>query len=193
MTPMRARSRSPLSSVTSMESNSCRAWSADRTGVLPRFTTYLGPRTCAGRVRRQDATGNQIVEKLPDGGQMLFDRRLGHHDAELLNVGSHGRWPDSVQLQASVLAPIKELSNRQGIGHPGVTVPDVGGEELDEALAGARAGRRDRGRQHVDAGANERRRRRDHVISGQNYGFLWLFRHWIRRLLTLPLLPIIKQ
>src|SRR6266851_542173 len=95
MTPMRARSRSPLSSVTSMESNSCRAWSADRTGVLPRFTTYLGPRTCAGRVRRQDATGNQIVEKLPDAGQMLFDRRLGHHDAELLNVGSHGRWPDS--------------------------------------------------------------------------------------------------
>src|SRR5713101_9118031 len=110
MTPIRARSRSPLSSVTSMESNSCRAWSADRTGVLPRFTTYLGPRT----------------------------------------------------------APA---------GHPGVTVPDVGGEELDEALAGARAGRRDRGRQHVDAGANERRRRRDHVVSGQNYGFLRLFRH----------------
>jgi hypothetical protein len=32
---------------------------------------------------------------LPDAGQMLFDRRLGHHDAELLDVGSHGRWPDS--------------------------------------------------------------------------------------------------
>jgi hypothetical protein len=40
-----ARSRGPLSSVTSIESHSCRAWSADSTGVLPRFTTYLGPRT----------------------------------------------------------------------------------------------------------------------------------------------------
>ncbi len=39
--------------------------------------------------------GNQVVEKLPDGGQMLFDRRLGHLDSELFNVGGHGRWPDA--------------------------------------------------------------------------------------------------
>jgi hypothetical protein len=45
MTPITARSQSPLSSVTSIESRSCRAWSAESTGVLPRFTTYLGPRT----------------------------------------------------------------------------------------------------------------------------------------------------
>src|SRR5712691_5326507 len=108
---------------------------------------------------------------------MLFDRRLGHPGAELLNVGGHGRWPDSVQSQATLLAPIEELPDGQGVGHPGVAVADVGGEELDEALAGVGAGRRDRSRQRLEAGANERRRRRDRIVSRQHYGFLWLFRH----------------
>jgi len=89
---------------------------------------------------------------------MLFDRRLGHLAAELLNVGGHSRWPDSVQRQASLLAPIEELPDGEGVGHPGVAVADVGGEELDEALARVGAGCRDRGRQRIDAGANERRR-----------------------------------
>jgi hypothetical protein len=31
--------------TSSMESNNCRISSADSTGVLPRVTTYLGPRT----------------------------------------------------------------------------------------------------------------------------------------------------
>jgi hypothetical protein len=108
---------------------------------------------------------------------MLFDRRLCHPGAELLDVGGHGRRLDRVQPQAALLAPIEELPDGQGIGHPGVAVADVGGEELDEALARVGAGRRDRGRQRLEAGANKRRRRGDHVVSGQNYGFLWLFTH----------------
>ena len=51
--------------------------------------------------------GNQVVEKLPDGGQMLFDRRLGHPGAELLNVGGHSRWPDNVQSEVALLSPIE--------------------------------------------------------------------------------------
>jgi hypothetical protein len=50
-----------------------------------------------------------VVEKLQHGGQMLFDRRLGHPGAELLNVSDYGRRPDSVQRQAAVLAPIEAL------------------------------------------------------------------------------------
>ena len=61
---------------------------------------------------------------------MLFDRRLGHLGAELLNVGGHSGWPDSVQPQAALLAPIQELPDGQGIGHPGVALANVGGEEL---------------------------------------------------------------
>jgi hypothetical protein len=53
-----------------------------------------------------------------------------------------------------LLAPIEELPDGQGVGHPGVAVADVGGEELDEALARVGAGCRDSSRQRLDAGAN---------------------------------------
>ena len=42
---MIARSRSPTMESVLIESRSVRAWSAFRTGVLPRWTTYFGPRT----------------------------------------------------------------------------------------------------------------------------------------------------
>ena len=71
-------------------------------------------------------------------------REYCHTGAELLNVGSHGPWSDRLQLQASLLAPVEELSDGDGIGLPGVPIADVRREELDEALAGAGAGRRDR-------------------------------------------------
>ncbi len=44
---------------------------------------------------------------MPDRGQMLFDRRLGHPGAELLNAGGHSRWPDNVQSEVALLAPIE--------------------------------------------------------------------------------------
>ncbi len=43
--PISARSRNPIKVSLSIESSSWRASSADSTGVLPRLTTYLGPRT----------------------------------------------------------------------------------------------------------------------------------------------------
>jgi len=85
-----------------------------------------------------------------------------------------------------LLAPIEELPDGQGVGHPSVPVADVRGEELDEAFAGVGPGRRDRDRQRLEARANKRGWCRDHIGSGQHYGFLWLFKHRIRRLLTLP-------
>ncbi len=45
MAPMSARSRNPVNVVVSIESSNLRASSAESTGVLPRLTTYLGPRT----------------------------------------------------------------------------------------------------------------------------------------------------
>ena len=45
--PISARSRSPIKVLLSIESSSWRASAAASTGVLPRFTTYLGPRTAA--------------------------------------------------------------------------------------------------------------------------------------------------
>src|SRR6266851_3627912 len=45
MAPISARSRNPIKVLLSIESSSLRASSADSTGVLPRLTTYFGPRT----------------------------------------------------------------------------------------------------------------------------------------------------
>jgi hypothetical protein len=45
-----------------------------------------------------------------------------------------------------LLAPVEELPNGNGIGHPGAPIADIRREELDEALGSARTGRRDRGR-----------------------------------------------
>lgn len=53
MRPINARSRKPTTELVSMESSRARASSVLSTGVLPFFTTYLGPRTAwAGFVSR---------------------------------------------------------------------------------------------------------------------------------------------
>src|SRR5260370_20398556 len=52
--PMSARSRSPINVVMSIESSSLRASSAESTGVLPRLTTYLGPRTELAGLRSEE-------------------------------------------------------------------------------------------------------------------------------------------
>ena len=48
-------------------------------------------------------------------------------------------------VSAALLAPAEELADGPGVGGPGVRVPDVGGEELDEAPAGPVAGVGDEG------------------------------------------------
>jgi hypothetical protein len=67
-------------------------------------------------------------------------------NTELLYIGGHGGWPNSFQRQASFFAPVEELADRKRVGHPGVPIADVRREEVDEALAGARASCGDRGR-----------------------------------------------
>ena len=62
-----------------------------------------------------------------------------------------------------LIAPIEELLYRARIRHARVAVADVGGEELDEAAAGAFALGADNGRQRVQPGAYQCRRRYDLV------------------------------
>src|SRR5216683_4783974 len=139
MAPISARSRSPIKVLLSIESSSLRASSADNTGVLPRFTTYFGPRTESRRVDLQNSAGGQVVEQLPDGRQVLFDRRLRSLVAELLDVRCDRDCFDLVKLEPVLVAPIEELLYRARVSHARVAVTDVGGEELDEAAARALA------------------------------------------------------
>lgn len=60
MTPISARSRKPIIVSVGIESKSFRASSARSTGVLPRLTEYLGPRTeLAGFIGRTWPTTSQ--------------------------------------------------------------------------------------------------------------------------------------
>src|SRR5260370_72094 len=69
MTPMSARSRSPINVVVSIESSSFRASSADSTGVLPRLTTYFGPRT-----ELDQKGGTRKLRSLPFSDPLLLSK-----------------------------------------------------------------------------------------------------------------------
>src|SRR5712692_257678 len=92
MTLIRARSRRPLSSVTSIESNSCRAWSADRTGVLPRFGR--GPNPLAHRESGGDARGG--------GGTPRYFGLVGPRDVGGDRGGEVGRPEQAVRDDIAV-------------------------------------------------------------------------------------------
>ena len=64
-----------------------RASLAVSTGVLPRLTTCLGPRTEAAGLKVDDAAAGQPVEQHADGGEVLLDGRGGFGAGELLDVG----------------------------------------------------------------------------------------------------------
>jgi len=81
----------------------------------------------------------------------------------LLDVGRHAERLDVFQLELALVTPVEELFHRARIRHARVAVADVGGEELDEAAVGAFALGADNGRQRVQAGADQRRRRYDLV------------------------------
>jgi hypothetical protein len=51
---------------------------------------------------------------------MLLDSRLRGLGAHLFDVSGHGRRPDPLQPQSSLLAPIEEVPDGQGMGHLGV-------------------------------------------------------------------------
>lgn len=114
MRPISARSRSLTMESILIESRSARAWSALRTGVLPRCTTYFGPRTEAAGFR-YDLAGHQKVEKHSDGREVLLHGRRGalmvldicrHHDRSDLFGGTH----------AMLLAPREKLPDGLAVG-----------------------------------------------------------------------------
>ena len=90
-----------------MVSMSRRAWSAVSTGVLPRLTTYFGPRTaCAGLVAMTRPT-TQPVEAYPDRGQVLLHGRLGDLRVvdRIVAIGSNGMMAAVQRARSGALKP----------------------------------------------------------------------------------------
>ncbi len=68
---------------------------------------------------------------------MLLDGGLRDRAAELLDVRRDRDRLDITELQPAFVAPIEEAFDRARIRGPRVAVADAGGEEFDEAVAGA--------------------------------------------------------
>jgi hypothetical protein len=90
---------------------------------------------------------------------MLFHRRFGCPAAQLLDIGGDGERIDVVQFEPPVLAPVEELFYRARIGGARVAVTDAGGEEFDEAAAGALAAAANDYEQRFEPSPDQRQRR----------------------------------
>ena len=72
---------------------------------------------------------------------MEFDRRRGHPVLELFDPGGDVDGFDLAQMGDAVgLRPGGEAGRGPGVGAAGVRVPDMGGEELDDAALGVGIG-----------------------------------------------------
>ena len=112
----------------------------------------IGPRTELAGFVSTTWPIDQVVEQHPDGGEVLLDRRGLVSGAKLLDVGGDHDRLDHVEVELSLLAPVGEPADGEGVREAGVLVADVGREELDEALGGALAGVRDEAGQLREAG-----------------------------------------
>src|SRR5271155_2692190 len=138
-----ARSRRPTSVVTSMLSRSLRASSGVSTGVLPRLTACLGPRTeCAGLIASTWPTTSQSNSMRTAARCCLT---VGFSKSRRPNVGGDVHRLDCDQLmEASVLAPGEEASAGVEVGRSLVRVLDRDGEEFEIPARRLVAGRGDK-------------------------------------------------
>ena len=84
---------------------------------------------------------------MTQGGQAQLRGRRGSRSAQLLDVGRDMHALDRRELRDALrLKPIEEFPRRARIGAARVRVPDLRGEEFEEAIGGARAGGGDKGR-----------------------------------------------
>src|SRR3954467_12753088 len=124
MTPIKARSRRPTTVEVSMLSIRRRACSSFSTGVLPRRTTYFGPRT---------AYAGLTASTWPTTSQSNSMRTAARC---CLTVGLA-----AVSCSASVstsdddglFEPREERARGPIVGHAGILVADGGGKEFEEA------------------------------------------------------------
>jgi hypothetical protein len=89
---------------------------------------------------------------------MLLDGGLRGLAAELLDVRRDRDRFDLVELEPRLVALVEEPLDRPRVRHAGVAIADAGGEEFDEAAAGALALGANNEWQRIEAGPDQRRR-----------------------------------
>jgi len=97
----------------------------------------------AHRMRRIDGehlAGHQPVEQVANGGEVLFDRRLGGGRQQRLYISGDVERLDLDQADAVAFEPGEERADRPIIGHARIPVADRRCEEFKKAARGLLAG-----------------------------------------------------
>ena len=131
----------------------------------------------AGGVGRNDLPDHQPVEEHADPGQTELDRGRRNPELQVFDAGGDVNRLDLAQMvDAMRVAPGGEAGRGLRVGLAGVRVPDMGGEELDDAAGGARIGRKER---RPPARAGRRDRQRGGRMEGSRQVFRWFSGHFI--------------
>ena len=157
MTPISARSRRPdeCRDIDAVEQLAGLLGGQHR--GLAALDDMLGPAHGVRRVDGEDLADDQPVEQHADRGEVLLDGRLGGRGLQRLDIGGDVDRLDVDELDDAVLLePGEEMAGGPVIGHPGVLVADVGGEEFEEPARRMIAGIGDR-RRHGERAAQRRR------------------------------------
>ena len=123
----------------SMLSKSVLASLAESTGVFPFLTMCFGPRTELAGFPEMTWPVTSQSKSIRIAARCCFF--VGATSARVaLDVSGDGHRVDGLEREPPLLTPSEELSYGLGVGRSRVLVPDVGGEELEEAAC--RPGRR---------------------------------------------------
>ncbi len=99
---------------------------------------WRGPRTAAAGL--VDLPDDHPIEQVSQRGQAQLRRRRGSRALQLLDVGRDMHALDRRELRDALRRkPIEEFRRRARVGAARVRVPDLRGEEFEEAIGGARA------------------------------------------------------
>src|SRR6202030_1805955 len=99
-----------------------------------------------GWIGRHYLADDHPVEQVTQGSEAQLRGRRRSRSLQLLDVGRDMHALDRRDLRDALgLKPIKEFRRRSHTSAAGVRVSDLGGEEFEEAIGGARAGGGDQG------------------------------------------------
>ena len=140
MSPIRARSRRPMTVEVSMLSSSARFHRIEHRR-LPAGHDVPGPAHRASRIDGHDLAGNEPIEQMTDRSEPLLHARRRELARPGLDPGGDVHRLDGADRRhAGARAPGQEFIGGAGVGPAGVRVADVSREEFAEAHAGLLAG-----------------------------------------------------
>ena len=126
---------------------------------MPFLTECFGPRTALAGLVGHELPDHKPVEEHSEPGQMELDRGRRNPELQVVDAGGDVNRLDVAQMgNAMHVAPGGEAGRGLRVGLAGVRVPDMGGEELDDASGVAGIGRIER-REPARGGPHRRQRR----------------------------------